>query len=368
MQSTVFVTASRELVQALEQLSGDFIALDTEFMREKTYYPQLCLVQIATLEHCVVIDPLSVTELQPLWSFLADRSRVKVLHAARQDLEVITLATPDAPLPGPIFDTQIAGALLGSPAQAGYATLVADHLGVELSKSSARTDWSRRPLSEEQLRYAADDVRYLARLYVQLRDALRAEGRLEWAYEETLECESPALYRTQPEDAWRRLKGLDRLAPAQRAAAKQLAGWRESMAIKHDKPRGWILNDETLRAIAERLPASSEELQTIHGLSPGVVRNSGAQLLELVARARELASAEREAFIPPKPDPAQLTRVNRLMSWLRQRGVELKISPELLATRREVEQLVFSGRADRLLAGWRSSVIGEDLQALARAP
>lgn len=360
------VTTSAELLHALDRLaSADFVALDTEFMRESTYFPKLCLVQIATAGHCVLIDPLAVPDLQPLWDFLNDHGRIKVLHAARQDLEVLSVAMRGA-LNGPIFDTQIAAALLGHPAQIGYGSLVAERLGQKLEKGHTRTDWSRRPLSAEQLRYAEDDVRYLVPLYLNLRDALQEAERTPWLYEETRELEDPALHRTEPEAAWKRLKGLDRLRPEQRATAKLLAHWREEMAIKHDKPRGWILADDALREIAERLPGSARDLENVRTLPAGVVRRRGEELLTLVTKGRERAGSEPAATMPPRPEPRQLALVTKLMNLARTTAEQLEISPELLVTRRDVERLVFSNRTDRLSTGWRKAVIGDRLIAQAR--
>ena len=368
MQPALFIQTSPELLHALALLGpSDFLALDTEFMRESTYYPKLCLLQVASDACCAVIDPLALTDLGPLWAFLADRTRVKVLHAARQDLEVLSLAMHGADPPGPIFDTQIAGAMLGSAAQAGYATLVAERLGRTLGKEHTRADWSRRPLTAEQLQYAADDVRYLAPLYRTLHAELEAAGRLEWLYEESSELERADLHRVDPDAAWRRLKGLDRLQPAQRATAKLLAGWREAAAIKYDKPRGWILADDALREIAERLPANRNELEQVRTLPPAVLRKRGEELLSMIGQGRELAANEPAAFTPPKPDPQKLALVTQLMNLVRAHSTELKVSPELLATRRDVEQLVFSGRAERLANGWRRAAIGERLLAAAGA-
>ena len=365
------VTTSAELLHALERLAeSDFVALDTEFMRESTYFPKLCLIQAATAKHCVVIDPLALTELQPLWDFLNDRGRIKVLHAARQDLEVMSLGMTslainqsEVTLSGPIFDTQIAAALLGHPAQIGYGALVAERLGQTLAKGHTRTDWSRRPLSVEQLQYAEDDVRYLVPLYINLRDALEQAGRTHWLYEDTRELELPGLHRTEPEAAWKRLKGLDRLRPEQRATAKLLAQWREENAIKHDKPRGWILADDALREIAEQLPTDTAALQTVRNLPAGVVRKRGDELLALIARGREQASGEPAAMTSTRPDPQLVATVTQLMNFTRLQAEELKVSPELLATRRDVEQLVFARRTDRLMSGWRKAVIGEPLVA-----
>lgn len=365
------VTTSAELLHALDRLrDADFVALDTEFMRESTYFPKLCLVQLATPApgggaECALIDPLAVPDLQPLWDFLNDRGRIKVLHAARQDLEVLSVAMRVA-LNGPIFDTQIAAALLGHPAQIGYGALVAERLGQQLEKGHTRTDWSRRPLSPEQVQYAEDDVRYLVPLYQNLRDALEEAGRTQWLSEETRELESPALHRTEPEAAWKRLKGLDRLRPEQRATAKLLAHWREEMAIKHDKPRGWILADDALREIAERLPGKVEDLENIRTVPAGVARRRGEELLALIARGREQGASEPASFIPPRPEPQQVAMVTKLMNLARATAEELKISPEILATRRDVEQLVFSRRTDQLSTGWRKDVIGDRLIAMAQ--
>jgi ribonuclease D len=367
MPATPPVATSAELLQALERLAaGDFVALDTEFMRESTYYPKLCLIQAATADYCAVIDPLALSDLEPLWQFLGDRRRTKVLHAARQDLEVMATALRGAALPGPIFDTQIAAALLGHPAQIGYGSLVAERLGHTLAKGHTRTDWTRRPLTPEQLEYAADDVRYLAPLYLDLRDALAAANRLDWLHEETRELEQLDLHRTDPEAAWRRLKGLDRMPPQQRATAKLLAQWRETAAIKHDKPRGWILADDVLREIAERMPATTAELERIRNLPPGVARRRGDEIMSLIERGKQDAVNEAAASTPPRPQPQELALVTKLMNLARDRALAAKINAETLATRRDVEQLVFSRRADHLLSGWRREIIGEPLLAAAR--
>jgi ribonuclease D len=366
MPPTPPVTASADLVHALGRLTaGDFVALDTEFMRESTYFPKLCLIQAATSDACAVIDPLALPDLEPLWQFLGNRERTKVLHAARQDLEVLATATRGA-MPGPIFDTQIAAALLGYPAQIGYGSLVAERLGHTLAKGHTRTDWTRRPLTPEQLQYAEDDVRYLVPLYLDLRAALEAAGRLDWLHEETRELEELDLHRTDPDAAWRRLKGLDRLQPQQRATAKLLAQWREATAIKHDKPRGWILADDALREIAERLPATIRGLEEVRNLPPGVVRRRGEELMALIERGRSDAANEAAASNPPRPQPQQLALVTKLMNVAREIAQHAKINAEVLATRRDIEQLVFARRTEHLLSGWRRDIIGEPLLAAAR--
>ena len=375
MPPALLITTAEDLVRALDLLSdGDFVALDTEFVRERTYYANLCLVQAATATACVIIDPLAIGDLGPLWAFLADRNRVKVLHAARQDLEVLSLAMapPTSPgtsttvsIPGPIFDTQIAAALLGRPAQIGYATLVTERLGHVLPKGQTRTDWSQRPLTGEQLAYAADDVRYLVPLYEDLRAALQSSGRLQWLEEEARELEDPGLYRIEPAEAWRRLKGLDRLHPDQRATAKLLAAWREARAMLRDKPRGWILADESLREIAERLPEKRQQLDSIRTLSANFLRKRSDEILELVAQGKRNGGAEAPATAQQRPESQQLARVASLMATVRAEAERHTIAPELLATRRDAEQLVFSGRTGHLLEGWRREIIGERLVTLA---
>jgi len=368
MQPILSASTADQLAAGLDLLSrSEFVALDTEFMRESTYYPALCLVQAATAEHCVVIDPLAISDLRPLWEFLQDRARLKVLHAARQDIEVMSQAMQPfgLPIPVPIFDTQIAAGLLGHAGQVGYGGLVEQRMGHVLAKGHARADWSKRPLTADQLAYAADDVRYLAPLYLNLRDALAKAGRLEWLNAEARELEDPGLYRTEPEEAWRRLKGLDRLHPEQRATAKLLAQWRETRAMQSDKPRGWILADETLREIADRLPADMHALEQVRGLPSAVIRNRGEELIALIAAGRANAGNEPPSFVPDRPEAELLARVSKLMSFVRAEAERLGIASELLATRRDIEQLVFASRAERLMSGWRRELIGERLVALA---
>lgn len=358
----MLIDTSSSLDAALATLSkASCLALDTEFMRESTYFPQPCLIQVASSDACVLIDPLAFEDLTPLFALLQERSRIKVLHAARQDLEVLGLAG-GLPPPGPIFDTQIAAALLGLPTQIGYGDLVAQRLGVTLPKGHARTDWSRRPLLPEQLAYAMDDVRYLPPLYTDLKAALATAGRLDWLEEETRLLENSRLYRVTPEEAWKRLKGLDQLAPASRVAARLLAEWREQRAIRHNKPRGWILHDDTLRDLAERLPDSLDALTAIRSMPAATIRKHGKELLELLRLAHDKAVDEPPPTTFVRPAPEQLTRIKRTIARLRELAAQLDLSPELLATRRDVEQLVLRGDPGILAKGWRQQVIGKVLE------
>jgi ribonuclease D len=360
MTPAVYIRDGEQLRNALEIAArSDFIAIDTEFMRERTYFAKLCLVQAATDDICVLIDPLALADLAPLHQFLADTSRVKVLHAARQDLEV--LSQHGGTIPGPIFDTQTAAGLLGLAAQSGYADVVLKRLGVALAKGHARADWTARPLSTEQIEYAADDVRYLVPLYKDLNAALNSMERLSWLQEDMQLLQNPALYRTEPPQAWQRLRGLEQLSAPQRGAAKSLAQWREEQAIARDRPRAWILPDDALRAMAEQLPQTPASLSKIPSLPNGTLDKRGAQLLEAVRIGVENSGSEAPALQAQRADKAQLARISALMALVRDAAVRLQISPELLATRRDIEQFVFTGRLGNPAQGWRKAVIGNVL-------
>lgn len=367
MRDATLVTTPEQLDAAVFRMQGARrLAIDTEFMRERTYYAQLCLVQVATDTDCFLVDPLAGFDLAALHALLADRTRVKILHAARQDLEVLHIA--GGGMPAPVFDTQVAAALLGFPPQAGYAELVARQLGHSIDKGQTRTDWSRRPLTAEQLAYAADDVHHLLQLHTELSAALEARARDGWLREESTALEDPALYRTDPAAAWRRLKGLARLHPQQQAAARALAEWREHRAIASDKPRGWILSDETLYALSTAAPRTMEELEQVRALPPAVARKRGDELLALIAAARASAADTPTEPAATRPTPEQTALVAKLQQQVRDAAVALELSPEVLATRREVEALVFSDRGESaLLRGWRRAVIGEQLAAVVAA-
>ncbi|HET7204887.1 MAG TPA: ribonuclease D [Steroidobacteraceae bacterium] len=367
MREAMLIREADQLDAALFRLrSADRLALDTEFMRERTYHAQLCLVQIATETDCLLIDPLAELDLAPLHELLQDRGKLKILHAARQDLEVLQLA--GGAVPGPLFDTQVAAALLGFPAQVGYAELVARQLGHSIDKGQTRTDWSRRPLSAAQLAYAADDVHHLLVLHRELASALAAKGRAGWVEEETAAYESPALYHTDPATAWRRLKGLNRLGPQEQAVARALAEWRERRAIDSDKPRSWILSDEALYAIATRAPDSVAALEAIESLPAGVVRRRGDELLALVQAAR---SGELPAPLeaPRRPTNEEQALAASLLKAVRDEATALGIAAEILATRRDVEAIAFGSiplEQSPLTRGWRGQVLGERLLALTR--
>ncbi len=332
------------------------IALDTEFMREKTYRAELCLLQIANGGTAVCIDPLAVTDLAPLVPALT-QGPVKIMHAARQDLEVLL---PAVGLVQPVFDTQVAAALAGFPAQIGYAELARRLLNVELDKAHTRTDWARRPLSPEQQEYALDDVRHLAALRARLLDMLGEKNRLGWLEEELAGIASAEALRVMPEDAWKKVKGLPPLDEQRQRLAQSLAAWRERRAIERNRPRGWILDDVSLREIVLRLPRSLDALAGLAEMQESVVRKCGEELLALVSDA---GIADPPPALPrrERPDPALLATVKRLAEIAAGVATELAIGPEVLATRRELEKLAAGRRDVSLLRGWRADVVGKKL-------
>ncbi|MEZ5512328.1 MAG: ribonuclease D [Steroidobacteraceae bacterium] len=339
--------------------SQDAIALDTEFLRERTYRAELCLIQVATREHATCIDPLATGALEPLLPVLGASQQVKVLHAARQDLEVLL---PTTGLVGPVFDTQVAAALAGYPPQVGYAELARRILGVELAKAHTRTDWSRRPLSPEQIEYALDDVRHLLPLRAELMAQLDQAGRLAWLVEELRPLADASQLTVNPEDAWRRLKGLTGLDPGRTALARELAAWREQRAIDRNRPRGWILADTVLREIVVRVPRSLPALRTVPEMPENVVRHSGAELLAMIA-ASEIDTPPPPLPKRQRPDPVLAAAVKQLAAITNTAAAELNLASEVLATRRDLEQVARGDEDAQPLTGWRRAVIGSRLLA-----
>jgi ribonuclease D len=354
------ITTSPELTQLAAKLeSTACLGLDTEFLRERTYRAELCLLQLSSPGDALCVDPLALSDLTALARALTAPGLVKVMHASRQDLEVLL---PAVGLVRPVFDTQIAAALTGLPAQIGYADLVRRLLGQDLAKSHTRTDWSRRPLSAEQVEYALDDVRYLLPLKSELQERLDKLKRLEWLAEELAELADVAAVVTEPEQAWLRIKGLRGLDPGRIRLARALAAWRERRAIERNRPRGWILEEAALREIVMRVPRSLDALAAIEDLPPSLVKHCAEELLECV-RAAEVPDPAPIIDTRQRPDPARTALLRTLASLNQTIAAELGLSPEVLATRRDLEQLAEGRRDVAVLRGWRRSVVGERMLA-----
>jgi len=355
---TRFIDTQTQL-DALCDALGDrtIIAVDTEFVRTQTYFARLCLIQIATESHLVCVDVLADLDTAPFLELLIGGTALKVFHAAKQDLEAFY--STYGQLPEPIFDTQIAAGLLGHQTQIGYARLVEELLGIQLEKGQTRTDWSRRPLTTAQTEYAIDDVLYLAEMHSILQSRLEAAGRHAWALEDSQHLTDTGLYESHPEDAWQRIPAIAYLPVAMQSRARQLAAWRENQARKLDRPRQWILADKALLGIAEANPRDQFKLGQLPGLAPAVVRNQGKKLLEVLQQANHDVVHERIDFSQQsKPETPDKNTLKQLTNIVRHTADELGISPDLLATRRELTALIRGHKNIRLLSGWRNTIIG----------
>jgi ribonuclease D len=359
-----FIDSATELARFCTRLAAsDWFAIDTEFLREKTYYPKLCLLQVATPDSVACIDPLALDHLDPLLDLIFDTGITKVMHSARQDMEIFYHLRGTAP--APVFDTQIAALLLGYPDQIGYGNLVSEVLGVNLEKLHTRADWSVRPLTQDQIGYAADDVIYLVDVYRSLHARLAERGRLEWLDEDFARLSGDALYRNAPADAWLRVKGSNRLKGAALSVLQALAEWRESRAQQRDRPRGWILRDDALIEIARHRPASLEELGRIRGLQEAFIRHNGEQVLGLIVTAvRQPPAPFPDAGTRLKPTPEQDALVDVMSAVVRVSGIEHALNPAVLATRKQLERLVCGDTEVELMHGWRRKLVGERVQAL----
>jgi ribonuclease D len=348
---------------AVQGFAGrDWLTVDTEFVREETYWPQLCLIQVGDGRSEVAIDATRIADLSPLLGLLENPDSVSVFHAASQDLEIFVRLRGIAPTP--LFDTQIAASLLGIGDQPGYAALVERRLGIKVDKSLSRTNWARRPLSAAELAYAEDDVRHLAVIYPAMREELAARGRLSWLIEDCERLSKPERYRVQPEAAWERLKGLARLPVAAQHVAAALAAWRERLAEARDRPRKWILADDALYRIAERQPIDIDQLVGLQVLPPKTIERHAAELLRVIAASRDTAAPA--LALEQIPSEAQKARTQKLLARVREIALELGIPSSLLAPRADVEAVALRGPEAEvpLLSGWRRDVAGEALLKL----
>lgn len=337
--------------------SAPGIALDTEFLRERTYRPQLCLLQLACTGTALCVDPLADLPLEVLRPALTRPGAQKILHAARQDLEVLW---PVFGALDEVYDTQIAAGLAGLPAQVGYSELVRRLLGVDLPKGQTRTDWSRRPLTEAQVQYAIDDVVHLQSLRDVLDEQLDRLGRRAWLTEELTDLAREDRLFVDPDKAWERLRWAGELDPDRLRLLQKLAAWRERRAIDRDRPRSWILDDSGLRGIVLRVPRTAQELAGVPDLTPGFVERSGDAVLAVVEESRLPASLPPPSQ-RPRPDPALQARIKRLGSVVQEQARTLGLAPELLATRRDLEAIARGTPAREALTGWRGALLGDAL-------
>jgi ribonuclease D len=344
---------SSDAIAAL--LSADRrIGLDTEFMREKTFYPQLCLLQIATDDGIYCADPLNRVDLDSFWQKLMNCRWV--VHSARQDIEVLYHSSNL--MPETLFDTQIAAALLGFAPQLGYAGLVNELFDVELAKSHTRADWTKRPLPAAALKYAAEDVEYLLPAYEILTERLDKLGRQGWAEEDSEFQLQPSLYKGDFRHAIDRIKGARNLRGRGRAAAARLASWRESEAVRCDRPRQWIMKDAILLEIASAGPQDKESLAAIDGLAPRTLHRAASEILGCLESAK---NDENDYEPPRKPDEKQKAILKNMQAKVIACAEELNISADIVAPKRELSASLNGDRNSRVFTGWRREIIGETL-------
>ena len=363
------ITATADLAAFCDRLNTQaFVAVDTEFMRETTYWPKLCLIQAAGPDGTeAVIDPLADgLDLAPFLALMGNPKVEKVFHAARQDLEIFANL---GVIPKPLFDTQIAAMAAGFGEQVAYDALVRQMLKVDLDKSSRFTDWARRPLSDNQLTYALADVTYLAKLFPLLRDRLESENRLAWVAGEMAALGDPANYDVNPENAWKRLKPR-RHAPKYLAVFKAVAAWRERTAQTRDQPRGRILKDEAIEEVATQVPLDADGLNRLRSVPKGFAGSRfGPELLAAIVEA--LAAPEAYAPVLDKPktsaQPINGAVVELLKVLLKARAEDAGVASKLIATVADLEKIAGDDEAEtQALQGWRREAFGEDALKLKR--
>jgi ribonuclease D len=355
------ITTTAELADACQQLARhSFVAVDTEFMRETTFWPKLCLIQMAAPGLEVLVDPLAQIELDPFYDLMADKRVLKVFHAARQDVEIVYVQA--RVIPEPLFDSQVAAMVCGFGDSISYVNLVKQVTGVDIDKSSRFTDWSRRPLSQKQLAYALGDVTHLRDIYLDLDQKLRASGRSHWLGEEMGTLTDPQSYETVPEESWRRLKAKVRGRKGL-AVLIELAAWRERIAQAQDVPRNRVLRDEALYDIANQAPTDPARLSELRTLSEGFARSARAkEIVEAVKRglARDLKTLpqfENGIVVPPE----KTALVDLLRVLLKAAAARHGVAPRLIADTEDLERIAVEREPDiAALKGWRRELFGAD--------
>lgn len=365
MTNIQYINTPEQLATLCEQIKKEsWLALDTEFLREKTYYPKFCLLQIATPDWVACVDPIALPSLDSLFEVIYSPSIVKVFHSCRQDLEIFYQLT--GKIPEPLFDTQIAAPLLGFQENPGYAMLVSSLLNINLNKAHTRADWSKRPLIEAEIQYAADDVIYLCKIYQMMLQKLAELGRGEWLERDFAELTNPSLYEVRPEKAWLKIKGKNKLTGRQLSIVQALSEWREKTAQAEDRPKSWLLRDELLFDIAKLQPETVSELANVRGINERAVNRYGADLCQLITAAKNRAPIPlNEKGRPAKKTQQQEAILDILTALVRIRAEENSLNPIILATRKDLEVLMFNDDEEcPLLHGWRFKMAGQELVGL----
>lgn len=363
----MYITDRKQLKEFADRAKRSAVlAVDTEFLREKTYWPRLCLIQLATEEESVVVDPFRVKDLSDLAELFVDERIVKLFHAAGQDMELIVHEM--GVVPKPVFDTQIAASLLGDMLQIGYGSLVLNECNVKLKKADSFTDWSRRPLTDSQIQYALDDVIYLPRIYRSMKERLEKLGRLSWLDRDFEELSDPERYKVDPYERFKRLKRVNQLTPQQLSAAREVAAWRETQAMKRNIPRKWVVTDEQIVEICKREPRTLDELFMVRGVSNTLKTDDARRVLAACKRGLDAPEdAWPELNKSYKSEPNVDPQVDLLYSLVKVRAKEAGVAFGVLASHADLAKLV-RGHYEEvdILKGWRRHLVGEELLALMR--
>ena len=341
--------------------SHQTLCLDTEFMRVRTYTPQLALIQIAAGEQIFCIDPVADIDLTEFWNIVYAAERI-IMHSAKQDFEALYFFL--GKIPHNLFDTQVAAALCGYAPQVGYAGLCNELLGIELPKSQTRSDWLQRPLTDAQIKYAAEDVAHLQEMADILEDKLNTLHRLEWAIEDSKGLSELSLYAPDPDSAWQRMKSIPFMHPAEQARAVVLTRWREARAVKLDKPRNWIISDAAIKELTANNPLNIRDLGNCEEIPAATIRKQGERLIELLSQANEsYKNGDLKAVQRAQPDDAYKLLLKRLSAIVRKCAEQLGVPAEIVASKRELNAIIQGDHSQRPLNGWRKTKIGEQLLA-----
>jgi len=370
-ENFTYIDTANALIKACNELGKtSVLCVDTEFHREKTYFAQFALLQISSRDQCYVIDPTSLSDLTPVWKLMHDPNILKVFHAARQDLEIIMLESGALPLP--LFDTQVAAALLGYGQQIGFGNLVQRILKKALPKGESFSDWLARPLTPKQLAYAADDVIYLMPIFQHLNDQLQAKGRRAWLDEEQATLCEEKTYLIDKQEVFWRVKGVNKLKPRHLAVLRELAAWRETETQQRNMPRRRLMGDETLLEMAKRDSLTTDTMQRMRGLTDGTIRRFGSAIIAAWEKGRNCPEDQWPKLHPRHHHaPGTDLRQELLDTLLRLRSEEEAIASNILASQSELGELASWGYKRQgeppelsLLHGWRRELVGNDMLKL----
>jgi ribonuclease D len=357
----LYIDSNEKLSDFCDKIkNAEYCAIDTEFVREKTYYPILSLIQIATETHMACLDPLVIDHFEPLVTLLQNQDLVKVFHSPSQDLEILFQRFSIMPLP--VFDTQLAAAVLGYDHQIGYADLVDQITGTKLEKKHTRANWNRRPLSQDEIDYAMDDVRYLLPVYRNLKTDLENKNRFAWIENDLLAMTSISTYQVETAELWKRLKGMQKLKGVELEIARQLCQWREQMAQQKDLPRRWVVKDDLIIEIARLKPSKITDLDSIRDVNEKFIQRHGDRLLQIVEAALKTPDSQW-----PTHDTKQSLSTHQqalgdcLMGLCRVAAEDNRIAMATLATRKDIDNLIINRKNSRLSQGWRFDMVGEKL-------